>query len=96
MLPLIVATIFSTTVQTAPTIDLPAGTMICATDTAAREYVEARSKGDEHRLHWLSGSVCHSLAIHFRNQTVLGEDDVIVKIEWAYGRDRKTRYVIRG
>lgn len=89
MLHIIAATLF-----TAVTMDLPAGTTICATETAAQEYVEARNANDEHRLHWLSGSVCHSVTMDFHNQTVLRADEHITEIEWIYGRDRKTRYVI--
>lgn len=91
MLQIIAAALLSS-----PTIDLPAGTMICASDTAAREYIEARAAGDEHRLHWLSGSVCHTVAMDFDNQTVLDADEYVTEIEWAYGRDREIRYVIRG
>lgn len=77
------------------TIDLPEGTMICISESAAHEYLEAQQVNDENRLHWLSGSVCHALHTDFQDQTVLDADDQLIKIEWVYGRDRRVRFVIR-
>lgn len=88
-------TVLTALVLGAGTVDLPAGTVLCGSENAAREFVEAQAAKDTNRLHWLLGSACYDLRVSFNNQTVLSAESEFLKVEWSNGVFRKERFVVK-
>lgn len=80
----------------ASTIDLDAGTVMCRSESAATEYLQAIDHHDESRLSWLHGTACYALPRSFGGQKVLARGERMLVVEWSNGRFRKVRYVVQG